>query len=268
MFPVCDLSRFCWATSLRLDPHLSYYQRLLALDQDEALRVALEEARVNGAESVYDEVFLPALVLARRDRHHGGLAPKEETVILQSTIDILKAFDAATSPAPSDGSSKNGAEEPREGPSKEQAPCVKALVLGCPAHDEAEELSLLMLGYLMKVDNCRLEAVSTRTLPAEIEEQIEAQNPALLFIAILPPGGVIQTTYLCKRMRKRFRELPILVGYWGDDRHYDRLLVRLRAAGASSVTTSLLQARSHIRALMKTVPLATGAPVTNPSGAE
>jgi hypothetical protein len=124
------------------------------------------------------------------------------------------------------------------------------LILGCPAHHEAEELSVAMLAQLLKPDGCIVEAISTRALPAEVEAKVEEEGPALVFVAILPPGGLVQARYLCKRLRKRFGELPIVVGYWGDAQHYDRVLARLRSVGASYVTTSLLQSRSQIRALV------------------
>jgi hypothetical protein len=107
-----------------------------------------------------------------------------------------------------------------------------------------------MLASLLKCDGCRGEIISTRALHAEIERRVEEKKAALVFVAILPPGGLLQARYLCKRLRKRFPDLPIVVGYWGTARNFDRLLVRLRAAGASYVTTSLVQSRSQIRALV------------------
>jgi hypothetical protein len=61
---------------------------------------------------------------------------------------------------------------------------------------------------------------------------------------------VVQVRYLCKRLRKRFADLPIVIGYWGRPRDFDGLLVRLRSAGATYVTTSLLQAANRVRAML------------------
>jgi hypothetical protein len=72
----------------------------------------------------------------------------------------------------------------------------------------------------------------------------------VVFVAVLPPGGIEQARYLCRRLRRRFADLPILVGYFGRSRDFDRLLVRLRRSGASYVTTSLAQARTQIKALV------------------
>src|SRR5205807_5664878 len=91
----------------------------------------------------------------------------------------------------------------------------------------------------------------TKTLAMAIEARITVERPAVLIVAILPPGGLDQARYLCKRLRRRFRDLPIVVGYWGCPKNFDRLLVMLRTAGANYVTTSLHQTRTQILALLK-----------------
>jgi predicted PurR-regulated permease PerM len=244
-----------------LKPHVSYYQRLLAKDKEEAAHVVAEYVRGEGPENVYDKVFLPALVLARRDRKKAGLTAEDEGFVFQATQEALARREAE--PAGSDG---QGA-DPSAKKTEEAEAAV--LILGCPAHHEAEELSLHMLALLLKSKGCRVEGLSTRSLPAEVESRVERDKPALLFVAILPPGGLVQARYLCKRLRKRFGELPIVVGYWGVARNFDRMLTRLRSAGASYVTTSLLQSRSQVLALVKSAPPAppqTPPPSLQPAG--
>lgn len=236
-----------------LAPHVSYYQRLLARDQQEAQQVAMTHAQASGQENVYDDVLLPGLALARRDRKDAGLSAEDETFLYQATRDILDHLASEQQPArSSEEIAPEGADDHALAPSEMpgEASSDALVVLGCPAHHEAEELSLAMLASLLKLDGCRLDAVSTRALPAEIERRVEEEKAALVFIAILPPGGLVQARYLCKRLRKRFPDLPLVVGYWGTARNFDRLLVKFRASGASYVTTSLLQSRTQIRALV------------------
>jgi hypothetical protein len=91
---------------------------------------------------------------------------------------------------------------------------------------------------------------STRVLPAEIEARVRRDRPAIVAIAVLPPGGVPQARYLCRRLRKEFPDLPIIVGFWGKVRNFDQFLVKFRKAGASYVTTSMVQSRNQIQALL------------------
>ncbi len=239
-----------------LEPHVAYYQRLLARDQAEAQQVAVEYAKTHGKEAAYDEVLLPALALARRDRKDAGLSAEDEGFILQGTRDITQHLDTCISEAAELGTVLTVGSDGRPTvlPESPTAPVPEPfLILACPAHHEAEELSLTMLAQLLRSNGCKVEAVSTKSLPGEIETRIKEENPALVFVAVLP-GGFVQARYLCKRLRKRFAELPIVVGYWGDQRHYDKVLVRMRAAGANYLTTSLGQTRSQIRALLNLSP--------------
>jgi predicted PurR-regulated permease PerM len=252
-----------------LEPHVSYYQRLVAQDQEEAKQVAVDHVQSRGLENVYDEVLLPAVALARRDRKQAGLSAEDEGFIFRATRDIMDALESvppAAAPEPEPASEAAGADSdsPTAAPAGEPEPVAResVLILGCPAHHESEELCLSMLARLLEKDGCRVEVVSTKVLPAEVESRVASENPALVFVAILPPGGIVQARFLCRCLRKRSAELPIVVGYWGDGRQFDKILVRLRAAGASYVATSLLQGRSQIRALLGSASPA----VARPSG--
>jgi predicted PurR-regulated permease PerM len=212
-----------------LEPHVAYYQRLLAGDQSEATLVAERFAAANGWDQLPDQVIVPALRMARQDRLHSGLDPADETFVFDSTEEVIRSW-------PSAGRSTNSS-------------AIPSLVLGCAAHHRAEELLLQLLACMMPA-GCELVALSTRLLPVEIEAQVERDNPAVVFIAILPPGGVNQARHLCRRLRRRFADLKIVVGYFGKVRDFDRLLIALRSAGASYVSTSVTQSRNQIRSLL------------------
>lgn len=230
-----------------LPRYATYYQRLLAHDRAEATLLAKTAIETHGLARGLDEVVLPALALARRDRRHGGLTAEEDEEIHETTAAILNGFATAD------------AGEHRQRP---------VTILGCPAQDEAEEITLRMLDQVLAGDGIAVEVESTRALPTEVETRIRQERPALVFIAMLPPGGVDQVRYLCRRLRRRFPDLPIVVGSWGKPEKYDRLLVLLRSAGASYVTTSLEQSRNRILALVRpAAPSASSAPAAQPTGA-
>jgi hypothetical protein len=91
--------------------------------------------------------------------------------------------------------------------------------------------------------------ISTRTHVSDLVERIRHEHPMLIFIAALP-RSLPQTRYLCRHLHKEFPDLHIVVGYWGNKEEFDKVLVRLRQAGASYLTTSLLQSRSRISDLV------------------
>jgi predicted PurR-regulated permease PerM len=224
-----------------LSVHAQYYQRLLAGDRDEALLVAKQYARLKGPEHVPDDVLIPALRYARRDRQNAGLTATDETFIFEVTQELVEDL---------------GKTERITGPSlhADATPeSAEPLILGCPAHHKAEELTVTMLRNVLAPGGYRFKQFETRTLPVETEAWIAREKPDVVFIAILPPGGIPQARYLCRRLRKRFPELKIVVGYWGKVKDFDRLLVRLRSSGASYVVTSVIQGSSQIRALLTPV---------------
>ena len=215
-----------------LKPSVSYYQRLLADDRNDAIRVVETHAQANGVDHVPDEVMIPALRMARRDRREGDLSPEMENSVFEGTAAILRTVLHQPE-------AENRIGQP--------------LVLGCAAHHASEELVVQMLGEIMP--KVHVETISTRSLPSEIEERVAAEKPAVLFIAIVPPGGLTQARYLCRRMRRKFPTLPIVVGYVGKARDFDTLLARFRTAGVRYVATSLMQTRSYIESILPKEPL-------------
>jgi predicted PurR-regulated permease PerM len=221
-----------------LPPAVGFYQRLLAGDRREAESVARAAVAKQGLEHAADRVIIPALRMARRDRAHDLLSATAENLLLDQTQQIIAAMDLHTSAG------------------SEQQP----LIVCCPSHHRAEELTL----RLFSAPGCRVEVVSTRLLPTDVEKLIERDRPASVFVAVLPPGGLVQARYLCRRLRRRFTDLPIVVGYWGRSKNFDRLLVKLRAAGATYVTTSMEQSQTQFKALLASVqPSLAGSPSTS-----
>lgn len=111
-----------------LEPHVVYYQRLLAQDEDEAMDLVEDYLKKHSAEKLFDAVLLPALMLARHHRERGELSTQDERFIVQTTREILENLDLSST-------------DPEEGP-EDQAPergeqAPPKLILACPARDEA-----------------------------------------------------------------------------------------------------------------------------------
>jgi predicted PurR-regulated permease PerM len=210
-----------------LAPSVSYYQRLLADDREDAIRVMQAHSAEVGADRVPDDVMIPALRMARRDRRDGDLSAEMENTVYEGTAAILR--DVVHKPSADD----------REG---------QPLVLGCAAHHQSEELVVHMLREILP--QARVEVISTRQLPSEIEDRVANDSPAVVFVAVVPPGGLTQARYLCRRLRRRFPDQRIVVGFWGSSRDFDTLLARFRSAGVRYVATSLLQTRSYIESIL------------------
>jgi predicted PurR-regulated permease PerM len=225
-----------------LDIPVRYYQRLLAHDEDEAGDMVEVYLRDHPWESVFDEVLLPALALARRDLERGELEADERQEIIQATHQVLDDLVFRQQQISKIAKVPVGEQTP-------QRPMVTAL--GLPAHDEGDELCLRMLALLLEPAGCRLEVQSSQALTAEMLHRADEERPAFLVIASLPPGGLSPTRHLCKRLRAQFSELKILVVRWGQEEDLDPLRTGLRQAGADSVVTTLQEARAQLVPLVQ-----------------
>ena len=234
-----------------LPPAVRFYQRLLADDRADAEHVVLALAGERGAHVVADEVYLPALRMARRDRTAGALTADDETRIFDDTLAIVRP---------------PGKLLEQEPPATPVVCCPQ--VLACPAHHRADEITMYVLAEALLPLGVKTTVMSTRALPIDVERAIERDTPAVVVIGIVPPGGLPQAQYLCRRLRKKFPALPILVGFWGRSRNFDKLLVKFRKAGASYVLTSVEQTKGQVGAMLPKPPAESPAaeePVANPS---
>ena len=123
------------------------------------------------------------------------------------------------------------------------------LVIGCPAHHESDELSLLMLQHVLESDGIVMQIISMRMLPTDLVAKVRRERPSAVVISVMPPSGFEQARFLCRRIHKHSEDIPVIVGAWNYQGNLDRLIVRFRSAGAHYVTTTLLGARSHLRSL-------------------
>ncbi len=217
-----------------LSTDVTFYQRLVAHDLDEASDLVEEYLEAHSPEAVYEEVLLPTLLHAKSDRDRGELEADDYEFVLQGLRDNEEDLAAAL-----------------EEYLKEAKPASKASALACPGRDQADELALRMLGRLLRLSGYSLEVVSADKLAGEVTGQLEREAPAVVVIGSLAPGGLSLARYLCKRIRKQLPGVKILVGRWGESENKERTEKRLLAAGADQVAWTLSDSRAKILPLLQ-----------------
>jgi predicted PurR-regulated permease PerM len=222
-----------------LDPDVSYYQRLLARDQDEAAQLVLAQAKASPPEQIYDALLVPALVYTNRDRERDFLTEADEQFVLQATHEVLEDLGERRSAA-----LLAAAKEPT--PGGEKATPSRVHILACPARDHADKLAIEMLRQLLNPDEWDVEVTALETLTAELVAHVTDEKSTLICIGALPPGGLAHTRYLCKRLRTRHPKLKIIVGRWGLKDHADLNREQLQEVGADLMATTLLETRKQL----------------------
>jgi predicted PurR-regulated permease PerM len=223
-----------------MEANISYYQRLLAMDQAEAAEIVEEHLKSHPTEQLYDEVLIPALNYARRDRDLGRLTEEGEQFVFRATREIL---DDLNNLQPESSAETSDCEKVAVVANDFAATPPKVRILGCPARDQADELALQMFCRMLDSSRYEVEVMSDAVLTSQIVALIGEKSPAMIFIATVSPGGLAQTRYLCKRLRARFPNLKIAVGRWGMGSE-DKNSVLL--AGADRVGTTMIETREQI----------------------
>ncbi len=219
-----------------LSTDVTFYQRLVARDLDEAADLVEEHLQARSPEAVYEEVLLPALLHAKRDRDSGELEEDDYEFVLQGIRDNEDDLAAALDEY-----------------HKEAPPPSKARAIGCPGRDEADELALRMLAQLLRLSGYSLEVISSDKLAAEVTGHLAQEAPSVVIIGSLSPGGLSQARYLCKRIRQQASGVKILVGRWGETDNKERTEKRLLAAGADQIAWTLSDSRAQIVPLLQVV---------------
>lgn len=221
-----------------LAPDVRFYQRLLAHDEHEALRIAQEGATTRGAADIYDALMRPALGYLRRDLGRGLLTDAEEAAALTVCERVATAWQAAG--CDTGAASRN--------------PTAPSLLL-IPARDAGAATAIHLFERVLEHDRFDVTQAPCGLLASEVSQQVASTRPFAALIAVVSEGALAQARLLCLRLRASDAELPIIVGLWsaageGSDDARDGLM----GAGVDFVAESFDEARAHLASLRLLAP--------------
>ena len=216
------------------------YQRLLALNEEEASDIVERQVREQTAPVVFDETVLPALRSIEADFRAGVLTDVARADAWQIVRQVIA--DLAEAPAESDAATTS--------------------VLCIPASHEGDELAALLLAQVLAKSGVATTVFSSKLLAAECVEQAATLAPSIVCISSLPPVSSIAARALCKRLRARLPSARIVVGLWQpDDGEFAARRDRLAKAGADETYPDLRRAAVGLTALATcTLPPGTDTP--------
>jgi predicted PurR-regulated permease PerM len=200
-----------------LEPHERLYQRLLASNRDEADDLLEESVRTQSRGEVCQTIILPALQLAEVDHDRGALPDDERRMVFEHIEEWADDFIAV----------KN---VPRAPPGNPTSPAFGVTVLCVPAEDQADEICAKLLTSLLLE-----QGIKARTARNGWAEE---PKPDAVVISALPPDAVTAAKRVCRALRQRWHDVPILVGLWNAIGDPERPRQRLESVGANSVCTS------------------------------
>jgi hypothetical protein len=219
----------------------------LAFDYLEPIKLAHKHIKESSLADYYDEVLMPALRMAENDRHDELLNDDQATFVAEAAEDLIqelgdeafaaiaaKAHDPHAAIAITSVSSENATAGTR--------------VLCIPLRDQADETVSHMLAQLLVAEGFDVATESGKSTTGELVERVAEAKPELVVISVLPPIGSRGSRLLSRRLRSRFPDLPIVIGFWTGAEVKEDLLLPANDP-ATKVATSLSEAVSLVRSM-------------------
>jgi len=218
-----------------LAPHEQLYQRMLTSGDLEATTLVEEYLESSTLINLFDEVLIPALHLAEHDRHAGLLSDDQEAEVIDSARELVEEL-GIHAPVPSDQIEQ----------ATEERNLASGRILCVPVRDQADETAGIMLGQMLSNEGFTVELGALGQLAGETVDRLKEGAFNAVVLSVLPPLGSRNGRYLCKRIRRQYGNLPIIVALYGGKK-LKKTQMRLIDSGATTVTTNLADTISVLR---------------------
>jgi predicted PurR-regulated permease PerM len=232
-----------------LTPDSRFYQRLLAMDHEEARQVLENHLEGKTLEELYDSVLIPALSLAEQDRHQNLLEDANQKFICQSTRELIDEFWEPRNEEPAVGVDRGGlsiAVAGRGGASRK--------VVCLPARDEADEIVAIMLAQVLETAGHQALCIPLGTA-AEMLAQVKDERPDVVCISALPPFAIPHARALYAKLRAQDSKLRIVVGLWNFTDDPTKVSRRLGLSEGARAFTTLAELRQALEGAPDAAPL-------------
>jgi len=224
------------------------YQRLLVFDDREPAKFAHKQMEEVSLVRYYDDVLLPALVMAEQDRHADLLNDEQAAFVVEAADELIEDLGNAARRQlqlqhAEAALGKKLAEVPSETPQAHTA-----RVLSIALRDEADELASRMLVQLLTVEGFAATFIPAESLTSEVVDEVAAKGSDIVVISVVPPIAPRASRLLCRRLRERYPDLPIVIGLWTAKGYRQEMADSMEDA-ASRVVTTLAEAMTVVRSI-------------------
>jgi hypothetical protein len=219
-----------------LEPHQRLYQRLLASNSDAADKLLDDTLRSSGSTlGACDAVIVPAIRLIESDYDRRALGASKRKLLLehvnQWVEERLDVFDN------------------RDVTEKGLGTHRTSWILIVPAADRADEIvaKLLVTALLER-------GVGAALVKADALEEVllgeRGHSIDAVVVSALPPEAVAPARAVCRGVRARAREVPLVVGLWDPHGDLAKPRQRLEVAGAGRLTVTFGECVSALEAMV------------------
>jgi methylmalonyl-CoA mutase cobalamin-binding subunit len=208
-------------------PHVRFYQRLLARDEDEANLLVSRKLTEAGTIGVIDQLLIPAVELMQLHQAQNEITDEDSGFMLDVMAETLQQLPASDVPASSN------------------------VLVGIAARSATDQFVLEMLRAAMGHD--RLAVVPGDLSPDEAVRAAIRQHPALVCVVAASTTRGSELRNYCRRLRSELPDVKLLVlrPQFADE-DASRSIERFKDAGADSVVLTAKDAVEAVCALLPT----------------
>ncbi|MDB6117957.1 MAG: putative phytochrome sensor protein [Verrucomicrobiaceae bacterium] len=221
-----------------LAPHEEFYHRLLSPQDKDAGDYAEACIKSTSLTAFYDSVFIPSLAAIERDHQIGELDVTQLVALHGDMSDVVEELGSLPD-------EKSEADKPDDEAGGFSTPSPTCRVLCLPARAARDGIAAAMLQQLLQRRHYSAQSLSVQLTTGELIEAVVQDDAEILCISAVPPSTILQTRYLCGKLRARCPRLRIIIGLWGAAADVEATK-RLRAAGADDVVTTFAEATALI----------------------
>ena len=226
-----------------LEPESRIYQRLLAMDLEEADEVVNEYLKEKSLLEACDAILIPVLNLQEQARREGKIDEDKRISILENLSQIIdETCDQYQAQMRIDTAAK-GTKVMEEGTGGSHSAPFSVLCM--PSRSQADAIAATLLARVLEMEevHCHIAPVSSLD---EIRDLVERLKPNCVFISAFPPSATMHARYAGKHLRTRFPDLTIVVGLWNGEADLERAQERLGSVGVDHIVTNFRQALEQI----------------------
>ncbi|HTV89029.1 MAG TPA: AI-2E family transporter [Stellaceae bacterium] len=179
-----------------LSPSESLYQRLLARDPEEATEQAEETIRHGSLVTFFDNVAIPALLLAQADSDRGALSHRGRAMIVEgfaAMLDNLAEDEVAPNVDTVDG----------------------ATIVCLAGRNELDLGAAWLLQRLLLLGGHRAAVFSPDAAATFNIERLPLKGVTVVCLSLLSTNSTARARYLVRRIRRQARRARVVVGFWG-----------------------------------------------------
>ncbi|HYC00974.1 MAG TPA: AI-2E family transporter [Candidatus Limnocylindrales bacterium] len=189
------------------EPPERLYQRMLAGDIFEAEQIAAAYLKEKSLLAFCDEVVLPALRLAERDRERGALSAERQAVVTESLLGLVRELADYEEPAAAAGDAAENVSRPPSVWSTEAVLCIGA-------RSGLDTAAASLLAQVLSRRGIGTRVAPREVLSAEALGTFTAKGVEAICLIYLAASARTYARNHCRRLHSRLPHVRLLVGLW------------------------------------------------------